>query len=157
MPRTAGLSGSSRVWFILRKPNDSTVALISGRAPIALFMRVALIILSATGSPSGGCRHELPTLRGGIARRLGALVGGREPLADHLLDLLAPQLRHLRRGFQLLERGQRGPPWTTLATRLTRTTPPARPARSPLECGYLPPAVWLATTTPLRAPHRQAL
>src|SRR5207244_13619869 len=108
-PRPPGWAGSASVWFILPNPNDSTVALISGRAPIALFMRVALIILSATGRPSAACRHELPTLRGGVARRLGALVGGREPLADHLLDLLAPQLRHLRRGLQLLERGQGGP------------------------------------------------
>src|SRR5207245_8835104 len=90
MSLIAGLPVSCRFWIIFRKPNYSTVPLISGRAPIALFMRVALIISSATGSPSGGRRHELPTLRGGIARRLGALVGGREPLADHLLDLLPP-------------------------------------------------------------------
>src|SRR6266566_1440948 len=91
MPRTAGLSGSSRVWFILRKPSDSTVARISGFAPIALFMRVALRVLSGTGR----C-----TTVG--ARRFRALVGRGQTLADHLLDFLTPQLGDLGSRLQLL-------------------------------------------------------
>src|SRR5256885_6206673 len=96
MPRTAGLSGSSRVWFMRRKPSDSTVALISGLAPIALFTSVALSILSATR------RSVL-----GRGYRLRSLVGGGQALADHLVDLAAAQLGHLRRRLQLLERSQR--------------------------------------------------
>src|SRR6266496_576999 len=103
MPRTTGLSGSSRVWFMRRKPSDWTVARISGRAPIALFMRVALRVLSGTLRPSGGCRRHLPTLWG-----RDAFVGSRQPLADHLLDLAAAQLRDLRGRLELLQRGQRG-------------------------------------------------
>src|SRR5439155_8149036 len=103
MPRTAGLSGSSRVWFIRRKPSDWTVARISGRAPIALFMRVALRVLSGTLRPSGDCRRHLPACWAGVA-----LVSGREPLADHLLDLATAELRDLRGRLELLQRGQRG-------------------------------------------------
>src|SRR5438105_9362873 len=104
IPRTAGLSGSSRVWFMRRKPNDSTVALISGLAPIVLFIRVALI-MSGTRSPSGGwappllrswdpSRYgggvgRLPTLWGGAA---GALVDRGQALAHHLLEVTAAQL-----------------------------------------------------------------
>src|SRR5256885_15099076 len=103
MPRTAGLSGSSRVWLSLRKPSDTTVALISGLAPIALFIRVALSGLSgiAVRSPSGRRRGHLPTAWG------RPRVCPDQPLADHLDDLAAAQLGHLRRRLQLLERSQR--------------------------------------------------
>src|SRR2546423_13917243 len=98
MPRTAGLSGSSRVWFMRRNPSDSTVARISGRARMGLFISVALIVVSGTYGPSGGWRRHLPSGWG----RLLTFVGGREPLADHLLDVLAAQLRDLGGGLQRL-------------------------------------------------------
>src|SRR5256712_13924826 len=47
MPLTAGLSGSSRVWLRRRKPNDWTVALTEGMAPIALFRNVAFSVFAA--------------------------------------------------------------------------------------------------------------
>src|SRR5882672_4644353 len=90
MPRTAGLSGSSRVWFMRRNPSDSTVALISGLAPIGLFMRVALRVLSATVR----------------SLRLRAPVGGGQALADHLVEIAPTQLRHLLRGLELLQRSE---------------------------------------------------
>src|SRR5438477_5738984 len=108
MPRTAGLSGSSRVWFMRRKPSDWTVARISGLAPIGLFIKVALrVFASATvGSPSGAYRRHLPTPwgRGGIA-----CVRGGQALAHHLADFLAAQVGDLLRRLQLLQRGQGRP------------------------------------------------
>src|SRR5207302_8937983 len=47
IPRTAGLSGSSRVWLRRRKPSDSTVARRTGLAPIVLFINVAFRVFSA--------------------------------------------------------------------------------------------------------------
>src|SRR5215470_802912 len=43
MPRTAGVSGRSRVWFSFRKPSEATVAFMSSEYPMALFRQVALI------------------------------------------------------------------------------------------------------------------
>src|SRR5690349_23337937 len=105
MPRTASLSGSSRVWFMRRKPSDWTVARISGRAPIADFTRVALSIAVPFGSgtlgPSGRYGGHLPTAWGGRA-----FVRGGQALADHLVDVLAAKLGDLRCGLGLLQRGQ---------------------------------------------------
>src|SRR5262245_34562608 len=42
MPRTAGVSGRSRVWFSFRKPSDWTVAFMSSEYPITLLRQVAL-------------------------------------------------------------------------------------------------------------------
>src|SRR5438445_6717128 len=105
MPRTAGLSGSSRVWFMRRNPSDSTVARISGLAPMVLFMRVALSVFSGTRRPSGGWRRHLPSLWGG-ARRLRTAIGGREALAHHLLDIFAAQVGDLGRRLQRLQGGE---------------------------------------------------
>src|SRR5207245_8896669 len=69
---------------------------ISGLAPMAVCTSVALSTLSATR------RAVL-----GRSYRLRPLVGGGQALADHLIDLTAAQLGHLRRGLQLLERGKR--------------------------------------------------
>src|SRR5690349_4853190 len=108
MPRTAGLSGSSRVWFILRKPSDSTVARIAGLAPIGDFTSVALIfwapgappacVFSATRGASGAGRLRLDRCR--RAYRLSPLVRGGQALADHLVDATSAQLRDLRRRLQ---------------------------------------------------------
>src|SRR5579864_3891037 len=103
MPRTAGLSGSSRVWFILRKPSDSTVARIDGDAPIGLFIKVALMV-SATRGRSGGCCRAVPTLWRRLG--LGRAVGRGQALADDLLDLFAAQLSDLLSRLELLQRGQ---------------------------------------------------
>src|SRR5258708_38202585 len=88
MPRTAGLSGSSRVWFMRRKPRDSTVAFTAGMAPMVLLRSVALIGRSPfeaaaafflgcvgflsllTSSPPGWVRRRWwPCLPGGAARQ----------------------------------------------------------------------------------------
>src|SRR5256885_8188487 len=111
MPRTAGLSGSSRVWCMRRKPSDWTVARISGLAPIGDFMRVARSVLSGTRRPSGAYRGSLPTLWGGpIATPWGggsvACVCRGQALAHHLADFLAAQVGDLLRRLQLLQRGQ---------------------------------------------------
>src|SRR5256886_12111107 len=113
MPRTAGLSGSSRVWCMRRKPSDWTVARISGLAPIGDFMRVARSVLSGTRRPSGACRRHLPTLWGGPIPGAwgggtagGARVRGGQALAHHLADFLATQVGDLLRRPQLLQRGQ---------------------------------------------------
>src|SRR5258708_17563973 len=89
MPRHAGLSVSTRVSFMRRKPSDSTVALISGLAPMVLFIRVAFMV-SATV----------------LAHRLWALVGGGKLLAHHRLQVLAAQLGNLLGRLQLLQRPQ---------------------------------------------------
>src|SRR5438552_6814195 len=130
MPRTAGLSGSSRVWFMRRKPSDSTVALISVLAPIWLFIRVALMVLSATSPSRGWRRHTgalsaAPTLWGGLG------IGGGQALADHLLHVLAAQLGHLLGRLQLLERGQRR------ANRVDRVVGAVRLGEDVLDAGRL--------------------
>src|SRR5438552_9502158 len=63
MPRTAGLSGSSRVWFMRRNPSDSTVARICGLAPMGLFTSVALIVSAPPAVPATSpLRGEEPFL-----------------------------------------------------------------------------------------------
>src|SRR5205814_10563429 len=63
MPRTAGLSGSSRVWFMRPNPSDSTVARICGLAPMGLFTSVALIVSAPPAVPATSpLRREEPFL-----------------------------------------------------------------------------------------------
>src|SRR5947209_7548710 len=103
MPRTASLSGSSRVWSMRRTPSARTVARISGRAPIADFLSVALRVLSATGVRSSGCARRRNRL--GTAWR--GPIGGRQALADHLLEVFAAEVGDLLRRLQLLQRRER--------------------------------------------------
>src|SRR6266566_3620822 len=121
MPRTAGLSGSSRVWFMRRNPSDSTVARICGLAPMGLFTSVALIVSAPPAVPATSpLRGEDPFLivsatcpsgawccRGPLTLTVSpggrGKIGGGQALAHHLLHVLAAQICDLGRRLQRLQ------------------------------------------------------
>src|SRR5712691_11003120 len=71
IPRTAGLSGSSRVWFMRRKPSDCTVAFTDGMAPMGLFLSVALRVFlpAVTSYPPAWLRRRRRLRLPGVGTR----------------------------------------------------------------------------------------